>query len=112
MFSHAAAQWFFSCTAFAALAVSLCIYFFDHNYMYVVEVPCDAAVQTCYTRDCDAGECPPYNISSYRSFLIHAQHVAACIDPTCANVCLSSLAVCTEMLCTEQDEIKCSSPQS
>ncbi len=109
MTSHTVVQWFFALTALCALAASVWIYFIQKDYTFIVEIPCDPLVNECFVRDCEAGDCPPEGLSSYREFAVPAALFDSCTTATCENVCLSGSA-CEEHYCREQTDILCVYP--
>lgn len=82
------------------------------NYHYFVEATCDPATEECYVRDCDAEECPPNGLSSYRVYSIPSTAFTSCKDNSCDNICVSQNSPCQEILCSSQSDVECQGPSS
>ena len=50
---------------------------------------CDPTSQTCFSRDCSEGDCPPNNLENYRQFTIRARDFSRCSDNSCLKECLN-----------------------
>lgn len=80
---------FFIFTFLIVLFSVLRFYVFK-NYDITIEVACDPNIETCFTRDCETGECPPNNLSNYKQYIIKAFQFNRCEhDGTCAKFCLN-----------------------
>lgn len=83
------------------------IFLIKKNYEFVVEAPCDPAKDTCFSRDCSGGECPPNGLEEYRIFSVHARDFETCTDSTCLKECVDGIINCTETVCGESEEDVC-----
>lgn len=88
-------------------------YYFDKNYIFSVEAPCDITSELCYVRDCEADYCPPNGLSEYKIYNLRASDFAKCEDNSCSTECASGAIECTEVSCGEYEEDQCSTiPES
>lgn len=83
------------------------IFLIRKDYKFVIEAPCDPALDTCFSRDCSGGECPPNEYEEYRIFTIHARDFEMCSDSTCLKECVSGTLSCAETVCGESEEDVC-----
>lgn len=102
--------WFLAGVIAAALAVSFYKYFFRQDYMFLLEAPCDTAIQTCYVRDCSTGECPPNGLAAYRIFELKASRFTDCEDAACLNLCPGDS--CGEVFCDTREGLECTVPEN
>ncbi|MEK7480004.1 MAG: hypothetical protein AAB665_01800 [Patescibacteria group bacterium] len=97
-------------SAVIAILISLYTYLYARAYDFLVEAPCSVVTAECYVRDCSEGDCPPNNLSSYRVFSVPASAFDACTDNSCINICSAAGGPCTEIACSEQEDVECLGP--
>ncbi len=103
--------WGFLISVIVVLIVSFYIFYYEQNYDFTVEAPCDASREICFQRDCSDGSCPPNDLDTYRVFLIPAGHFSECTDNSCLNIC-SDHGICTEQLCSARKGDSCIGPEA
>jgi hypothetical protein len=77
------------------------------DYDFVVEAPCDAGHDTCFSRDCSVEECPPNGLESYRVFVVPANEFSRCTNDSCLAECSSQAIACTEIVCGDSEDDIC-----
>lgn len=92
----------------SAIGANFYTFYQQKSYDFLVETPCDEKTQSCFVRDCSTGECPPNNLSLYRSFHIEAKNFDACGTDSCLQECESGTIQCLETKCGESEGDICS----
>ncbi len=84
-------------------------FYIKKDYNFVVEASCNPESETCYFRDCDAGdaECPPNNLSYYKMYNLNAKDFESCEGEDCTSLCSSSVDLCEEIPCSSTDGDEC-----
>lgn len=95
----------------AAICSTAYIFLIEKEYEFVVEAPCDPAVDTCFHRDCSGGECPPNGLEEYRIFTVNAADFETCADETCLAECTTGSIACTEIACGDSEADVCSATE-
>lgn len=90
-----------------AVCATAYLFLVKEDYAFVVEAPCDPAQNTCFTRDCSGGECPPNELEQYRVFAVSAHDFPVCADNSCLQECTSGAIECVEYVCGESEEDEC-----
>ena len=91
---------------FVALAASFIRYYYLKEFPVHIEVPCNPAIEICFHRDCETGDCPPNGFSDYRQFDLTGAVFASCDEVDgCEYACKNDAGACTETVCgnTEGD---------
>jgi len=83
------------------------IFLVRKDYDFIIEAPCDPALDTCFSRDCSDDECPPNGLELYRVFSVRAADFPTCSDNSCLQECMQGSIACTETVCGESDEDIC-----
>lgn len=96
-----------SALVLAAIANNFYIFYFQKNYDFTVEAPCDQTQQSCFIRVCSDGECPPNGLEVYRVFTLKASDFNKCSNDSCLNECTTGLIQCKEVLCDESGGDTC-----
>jgi len=101
---------FFLICLIVVLASSFYKYYVTKNYQYIVEAPCDTAMEKCFIRDCEADpeSCPPNELSVYKKYYVRASDFKNCTDDSCAEQCDARLISCQRVICTESSGDSCS----
>lgn len=102
--------WLLLLSVLVGFGVSIYRYDIAKNYSLFVEAPCDPLTNECYVRDCDNDGCPPNDLAVYRTFTLPAQEFAHCTDNSCLSICPSEAHSCTEIMCSDQDDVSCEGP--
>ena len=92
---------FVSALVLAAIANNFYTFYFQKDYKFIVETPCNSTEQTCFIRDCSDGECPPNELERYRTLSINAADFAQCANDSCLNECTNGSIQCKEIFCDE-----------
>ena len=100
--------WLLILMVVSAIGANFYTFYFKKNIDFIIETPCDENTQTCFVRDCSTGDCPPNNLSQYRSFHISASNYAACEYDSCVKDCSSGSVKCVELMCDESGDDACS----
>ncbi|HVU06203.1 MAG TPA: hypothetical protein VHE10_00165 [Candidatus Paceibacterota bacterium] len=95
----------------SAIGANFYTFYYEKDYDFLVEAPCDASAHTCFVRECDDGDCPPNDLSSYREFHVKAADFGSCADDTCAAECESGKMACEERICDTAAGDACSSAE-
>ncbi len=86
------------------MIVSFYSFYFQKNFDYIVETSCDQTTQTCFYRDCSIEDnCPPNELSYYKTYTIQAKDFNKCENEDCTAVCTQGIIQCEEISCTEDD---------
>lgn len=99
----------------AVLVVSFYQFFYNKNYEFIVEVPCDPALEECFARDCSEPDlCPPNNLTEFKRYSLNANDFKSCENEDCAKTCTEGLIECEQLECEEDPEWGeyCVSPDS
>lgn len=91
-----------SAMTLAAIANSFFVFYYQKNYKFTVEAPCDPSQQNCFVRNCGKeDECPPNNLERYRIFALRASDFEGCPNNSCLIECITGQVRCEEILCDE-----------
>lgn len=91
-----------SALVLATLVANFYTFYFQKNYDFIVEAPCDPTTQTCFVRDCsESSECPPNGLEQYRMFTVNAADFEKCSDDSCLYECVAGVIQCEEIFCDE-----------
>jgi len=101
---------FFLICLSVVLASSFYRYYVTKNYQYIVEAPCDTAMEKCFVRDCEADpeSCPPNELSIYKKYHVKAADFKSCTDNSCLEQCSTHAIRCQRVICTEGAGDSCS----
>lgn len=89
----------------AAIFYNFYVLYFQKNYDFIVEIPCDPSQEECFERDCsNPDDCPPNELSNFKRYSLNANDFQYCENEDCAAVCASGEIECTQLEC-EIDEI-------
>jgi hypothetical protein len=84
------------------IGVSFYFFYFQKDYDFVVEVPCDPAKETCVQRDCsNPDDCPPNSLSDFKRYTLNAGDFKMCENEDCENVCETGSIECEPIECVE-----------
>ena len=93
---------------FIVVANNFYTFYYQKNYKFIVETPCDPTEQTCFIRHCDENdECPPNGLEQYRLFNLKASDFPKCSSDSCLDECLNSIISCEEVKCNESSGDAC-----
>lgn len=96
-----------SALVLAAVANNFYTFYYQKNYEFTVEAPCDSTQQSCFIRDCSNGECPPNGLEVYRAFTLKAKDFEKCSDDSCLSECITGSIQCEEASCSESNGDVC-----
>jgi hypothetical protein len=82
-------------------------FYFQKDYEFIVEAPCDPTEQICFIRSCDDEECPPNQLEHYRIFALNAADFEQCSNDSCLSECTVGVIECEEILCGESSDDIC-----
>ncbi len=88
-----------------SVAAVFYLFYYKKDYHFVIETECSKDSETCFFRDCEAedSECPPNNLSYYKTYDIRANDFGACENEDCTAVCKTGAIACEQVICTEED---------
>jgi hypothetical protein len=99
---------FISASILLVVASTTWLFMFKQDYHFVVEAECDPASQSCFERDCsNTDDCPPNQLSVYRTFQVRAADFKSCADNSCLKECTSGVISCNEIMCGDSEEDEC-----
>lgn len=95
---------------FITIAKGFYTIYFEKNFEYLVEAPCDQTTQTCYIRDCsNPDDCPLNGLTEYTKYSITAKYFKLCSDNSCQNICGQQNDTCKEVICGGDSSDTCTS---
>jgi len=97
----------------SAIISNFYFFYFQKNYEFIVESPCDTDKEECFQRDCsNPDDCPPNGLSDFKRYSLNANDFQYCVDEDCTEACESSQIKCEQIACTPDEEFgeSCSSP--
>lgn len=93
---------------FFTITHSLYTIYFDKNFDYLIESPCDPNSEKCFQRDCtNPGDCPPNNLSVYKEFYLTARYFSECTDNFCENLYRQNPSIFRPINCDENNGDTC-----
>lgn len=91
---------------FLAIASNFYFFFFEKNYDFIVESPCDVSEEVCFQRDCsNPDDCPPNELSDFKRYGLNASDFKMCENEDCTNACESGDIKCEPVECTEDLDV-------
>jgi hypothetical protein len=92
----------------ATIVSNFYTFYFEQNYDFIVEVPCNSVEEVCYVRHCGEGsECPPNGLEQYRMLNLNAADFNTCKTNSCDLACASNVISCIEILCGDSADDTC-----
>ncbi len=97
--------WLIGISVLVTILASFYSLYFQKNYEFIVEVPCDTSKETCFQRDCsDSDNCPPNKLDNFKRYSLKANDFKACSNEDCAKVCENGSIPCEPIFCIEDLE--------
>jgi len=101
---------FFIASAILVACASFYSHLYAQNLEYLVEETCNPEISTCFVRDCEEEECPPNELTEFRTLVVPAGIFSKCKENSCIDACRESGA-CLEIMCTDE-ESTCAGPDT
>lgn len=102
--SNTVIVWILAILFLLAIGSNFYHYYYTKNYDYIVETSCDPETEKCFSRDCEAGDCPPNNLAFYKNYVVKAYDFPKCTTNSCKIRCETGEIECLEISCEETDE--------
>lgn len=86
------------------------MYYFTHNYNYLIKVNCDPKKEICFYEECEGSpNCDQQEVNNYKKYYVKALDFDKCKHDMCQEECDKGEVKCKLIPCGESIEDLCTS---